>query len=371
MIIWVAAVAFFYTLVAQRRRPAYRLYGQSGEVKRVPLLVAVLVFGYIIFWAGIRTGYVDTRAYINSFENMSSNLLDIPKYWNFDNKSPGFDTIEIIFKAIISKDFHMWLMANALVSGILIMVTLRRRSCDFFYSSFLFITTLNFTWLLNGIRQFVVASVLFYLSGLIEQRKTAKFIIAALLCATIHFSALLLIPVYFFVTDKPFGKKILIFTVIIIVASFLVDSWTSIFEEIFEETIFDGYTEQFEGDDGVNPIRVLVAAVPTLIAFIMRKKIDSEAPPFIKMCVNMSIMSVGFYFLGIFTSGILVGRLPIFFELYNLILLPYLIHYCFEKRSVGMVKAASIALYLVFYYLQMSNSYYISDLTGLVGGGLL
>ena len=82
----------------------------------------------------------------------------------------------------------------------------------------------------------------------------------------------------------------------------------------------------------------------------------------------MSVICAGIYFLGIFTSGILVGRLPIYFELYNLILLPYLLKECFTKESSKIMFVLCTIGFLGFYYLQMKNSYYVSEFTGILSG---
>ena len=60
-----------------------------------------------------------------------------------------------------------------------------------------------------------------------------------------------------------------------------------------------------------------------MIAFCGRKIIAQKNNAFINICVNMSVICVGIYFLVIFTSGVLVGRLPVYFELYNIISVSY------------------------------------------------
>ena len=75
------------------------------------------------------------------------------------------------------------------------------------------------------------------------------------------------------------------------------------------------------------------------------------------MCVNMSLLSTGIYVVSIFTSGILVGRLPIYFSLYNYILLPWELEYIFTVRSKKILYLLMIGAYLVFYYYQLNYSW--------------
>ena len=368
MIMWIVVLGMWNQLVKQSQEKTRRFIQKQSDYK-VPMYLAILTFGYIIFWVGMRSGVADTRAYINSFNAYSSSLTTISQYWDFSEyKSPGFITFSILFKHFISSDYHVWLMTIAILSGIPIMLILRKRSEHFFYSCFLFMTGIIFFWMLNGMRQFWAATIVFLFSDWIEERKTIPFMIIVLLAATIHFTVLVMIPMYFIATAKPFGKKVMIFLGLLLVAVVFLEPFVGAMEDVLSETAYSGVTEQFAQDDGVNPIRVLVMAVTPAIAFCGRKVVAKKGDRFINICVNMSVICAGIYFLGIFTSGILVGRLPIYFEIYNLILLPYLLKECFTKESSKIMFVLCTIGFLGFYYLQMRNSYYVSEFTGILTG---
>ncbi|MFQ7602196.1 EpsG family protein, partial [Faecalimonas umbilicata] len=168
MIIWIVVLGIWNKLVMQAQGETQRFTQKQRDYK-VPMYLAILTFGYIIFWVGMRSGVADTKAYINSFNAYPSSLATIPQYWDFsENKSPGFITFSILFKHFISTDYHMWLMTIAILSGIPIMLILRKKSKYFFYSSFLFMTGLIFFWMLNGMRQFWAATIVFLFSDWIE-----------------------------------------------------------------------------------------------------------------------------------------------------------------------------------------------------------
>ena len=82
-----------------------------------------------------------------------------------------------------------------------------------------------------------------------------------------------------------------------------------------------------------NVFRVLVYSVPTILSLIGLKYIHYENDPVINFCANMSIVSTGLYIISMFTSGIFIGRLPIYASLYNYILLPWEIDHMFTKKS--------------------------------------
>ena len=68
----------------------------------------------------------------------------------------------------------------------------------------------------------------------------------------------------------------------------------------------------------------------------------------------MSIISTSLYLFSMVTSGIFIGRLPIYFSLYsNGILLPWELDNLFTENSKQIVWLFMIIGYLGFYYYQM------------------
>lgn len=353
MIVW---IAFMYLI--------YKMIALMGMRKKVPLLLAILTMGYIIFWVGIREGIYDTAAYIMIFRGSSSKLGDILSAKSINAKSPGFAVFNILFKCFISQDYHVWLMFIALVTGLCIVLVLQKYSVDFFYSMILFMLTLNFTWMLNGMRQFLVASIMFLCSRWIVEKKWIRYLIIVLLLSTIHYSVLIMIPVYWVVQGKPWNKKTMLFICMILVCSCFVGTFSRGLDVILENTAYSGVVSQFASDDGVNPIRVLVMCVPVVLSLLKRRQIEQIDNKYMYMCVNMSIVTAGLYFLGVFTSGILMGRLPIYFELYNLILIPFLIKNCFNNGIRQIMYLLCTLGYLFYFYLQGGNLIYASFITG-------
>lgn len=136
------------------------------------------------------------------------------------------------------------------------------------------------------------------------------------------------------------------------------DVFTDVLDKTMQTTqyatvVSDYQTGVVGQDDGTNPLRVAVYAVPTLLAIVRYKIINYRDDTVINICVNMSIISTCLYLISMVTSGIFIGRLPIYFSLYNLILLPWEIRYMFTDRSRPIVLVLCVVLYLVFYYYQM------------------
>ncbi len=331
--------------------------------KPIPWGYAIVAMGYIVFWAALRSGFVDTSAYIRQFQSMPVGLKEAYDVLFSDVKDKGFVFLQIVFKTTVSRDFHMWLALIAVATAVPIMVVFRNRSVVFLYSMFLFVCSTTVVWMFNGIRQLLVAALMFGFGYLIEERKFVKFLIVLFICATIHGTAWLMMPMYFFVTDKPFGKRMLIFIFAVLACAVSVAPLMDSMETVLEDTHYSGNLKQFAEDDGVHPLRVLFSCIPVVLAVVRRKQIMSLNNRYINMCVNMSTIAAGLYFVGMFTSGIMIGRLPIYFVMYSYVLFPYLFEYVYKEAKSSLYFVISM-VYLVFFYLMTRNIYYISDILG-------
>lgn len=361
MIIYNSMIFLVLILLATTRTKVMN----NGSIFSVytPKSVAYIAMGYIVFWAGIRTQFVDTTAYIRSF-NYADTGIDkaIAVFWG-EGKDKGWEFLMISFKTLISDNYHWWLTLVAAATGIPIARTLRRYSVNFTYSMYLFITSTTFIWMFNGIRQFLAAAIMFGLCNLLFLKKRNLYIIAVLLCSMIHGTVVIMLPMYFIVHETPFKKRMLLFIFAIMVSTFFISPLLEGMETMLKDTSYASNLEQFAEDDGVNPIRVLFMSIPVVLAFIKRNKIETLHNDFLNVCVNMSTISVGIYVIGIFTSGIMIGRLPIYFSLYNFLLIPYLIRELYNNKSKHLYWIIGL-IYLAFYYIMARGYYYNSNLTG-------
>ena len=139
--------------------------------------------------------------------------------------------------------------------------------------------------------------------------------------------------------------------IVVIVAVMFANQFTNILDTMLSETQYENVVSDWQSwqDDGTNFLRVLVYCVPTIISLIGLKSIRQEDDPLINLCTNMSIASAGLYVISMFTSGVFIGRLPIYFSLYNYILLPWEINKIFTKQSARLIYIAMIIAYLGFY----------------------
>ena len=329
--------------------------GEDVYEPRAHLFMALVTFAVIIFFAGARSRVGDTLAYIKMFNDypLFQNAHDI--IFDSSAREPGFRLFSILIKTYISDNYTVWLSIIAVISGICVMIPLYKYSCNFGVSAFLFIASCQFTWMFNGMRQFLVAAIIFSCTILILKNKTLLYILIVCVLSTIHQSALLLIPMYFIAQGEPWNKRTLLFIGCIVLAMLFTSKFTNLLTDVVEQTDYSSSVNEFKAtDDGTNPIRILVESVPIILAFIYRNKIKDKLTPIIKLSINMSLIASGLYIISkVARSGILLGRLPIYFSMYNLILLPWLLRNIFDKKEKDLVYYIMIICYIAFFYYQM------------------
>ena len=367
MILWVFLIYLVYSMTHKEEIKLTDYNIQQGIQKKIPLVYAVLVFGYFIFWIGMRSGIADTFQYISTYKLISADFSTAWSQIEWDGKNPGFDLFNALFKCFISQDYHWWLMTIAIVCGVCLVIVFRKYSVNYFMSCFLFMTMITYTWMLNGMRQFIAVAILFLCCDWIKDGKFIKFLIAVLILSTVHFTCIMMIPIYFVARLKPWSKKIVLFIFAIILLCVFAEPFFGELDNILSDTGYSGFTEQFAEDDGVNPIRVLFYAIPPLIAFWKRNVLAAyyEKNRMLPIMINMSLITAALYLVGVFTSGILIGRLPIYCEVYNLILMPYLLYVGFNKQERKIIMPVYVMVMLLFFYLRCFP-YYVSDFTGYV-----
>ena len=168
-----------------------------------------------------------------------------------------------------------------------------------------------------------------------------------------------MIPIIFIVQGKAWNKRTMVFIVGIIVILLFIGEFTSWLDTALSDTQYKNVVKDYTAweDDGTNPLRVLVYSIPAIISFGARKIIRQSEDKVINIATNMSIISAGIYVVSMFTSGIFIGRLPIYCSLFSYLLLPWELKNVFKETMRQHITFAMIVLYLVFYFYQMHIVY--------------
>ena len=313
------------------------------------------VLPYII-WAAGRRNFGDTQMYLITFRDAPSVLAKIPEYLQSHTKDKGYSIFMIVEKALLGNSELVFFLIIAIIQLFCIVRIYRKYSTDYWTSMFLFIVSTDYlSWMHNGIRQFLAATLIFSTMDLVLEKKYIKEIVVILVASTIHGSALIMLPIIFIVQGKALNKKTMMVLLSMLAAVLMIDKFTPILNELLADTQYNDMigNEIWAVDNGTSVMRVLVYSVPALFAIIGRKYIKHSEDPVINLCVNSSLITMGLYLLSAVSSGIYIGRLPIYTSLTGYILLPWLIEHMFTENSAKIIRTCMYGAYLVFFYFQM------------------
>ena len=340
---------------AKTANQQYKVYA-AGEYeiryKRFTAMAVVAVLSYVA--ATRHPNFIDTRSYYNHYMREAGTWESIVNIYNGNGKDKAFYIFTAALKAILGDRVQMYFGIVAAVPLLCLMAVYRKHSCNFFISVFLFLAGGDYVqWSHNGIRQFIAVGITFAAMDLLLQRKLLRYWIVVAVASLFHGTALIMIPVSIVVLGKPWGKLMVLFMAAVCIAGSSLDSLMSAITSLMENTQYANDVDDLMATGGTNVIRVLVFCIPPLMALLFRRQITQLNVPIINLAVNMSVVSMGVYIISMFTSGIYIARLPIYFSLFNYMLLPWMIERFFEKNSAKLVYLALIACYMGFYYYQM------------------
>lgn len=346
--VWIAFIA----LISQVKDVTSETVVQGENVYRWRFWAALLAFAPVIYLAALTAPRSDTVLYLTIYRKLSTSWSGLLANLATAESGQGFTVFEWIIKNISRGNESVFRVALALLHSIPVLYVFRKYSDDFILSLYLFVATgCHIGWMMNGLRQFLAVSIIMAGTPLMLKKKYIPLIGVILLATTIHSSAILMLPVVFIVQGEAWNRKTLFFILIAIVMMYAFSRYTGLLDSLLENTEYAGVMANVTemGDDGTNPIRVLVNSVPMIMALVGKKNMSEENNPLINLCVNMSVITTGLYLVSMVTSGIMLGRLPIYTSLYSYILLPYLIKKIFTEESARLVTVSMIVLYFAYY----------------------
>lgn len=358
LFVLLAAVAIFASAAGQ----TYTIEVHGRREVRYSWVPVLIIMIPLIYLAGTRANIGDTAAYRISFHNMSTSFSELLDALAGESKDKGFTVFTFFLKSIVGDNDKVYFTIIATICLMCVAVVYKKHSCNFIMSMFLFIASSDYVqWNYNGMRQFIAVAVIFAASDLLLKKKYVWYYAIILVMSAIHASALIMIPISLVVQGRPWNTRTVLFTVAALLAINFSSGLRDLITEFMSETQYSGEVGQFLETDGTNIFRVLVFCIPPVMALAFRSYLLPANDPVLDLATNMSIISMGMYIVSSVTSGIFIGRIPIFFSLHNYILLPWLIENVFDKRSQKLVYAIVIVCYLAFYWYQMTTAWDFSE----------
>lgn len=359
ILLWIGLCALFAKYVKLTK--AETVCGIEEE--RYHWFFAIIVFLPVIIMAGYRSRwFADTGLYVSTYLNMPETFSDIPHYLEKSTKDKGFAFLSCLLRVILGDDFRLYLFLIALIQGILLVRFYRKYSINYVFSIFLFVASTDcISWMFNGIRQFIAVTIILAATPLMIKetnspilKKYLPLVLVIIFASFFHQSALIMIPIVLFVQGEAWSKKTLLFIAIVLLTLVFIDSFTSLLDNALSDTQYKNVVSDYKNwnDNGTNPIRVVFYSVPAILSFIERKKINSSGSAIIRISANMSIISAGLFIVSMVTSGIYIGRLPVYCSMFGYILLPWELKNLSDESTNKIVTSVMVVLFIIFYIYQ-------------------
>ena len=337
---------FFLSMGSQTQREEET---ESETVIRYTPFFATLVFLPVIIMAVWGPPRSDTYLYLQNYRALPNKLTEGFRE-AFSSKGPAFIMLGIFVKTVFGSNPTIYRLVLALIHAIPVITVFRRYSDDYLFSIFLFLCQgIHLAWMMNGIRQFVAVTMIFAATPWLIEKKYVNVILVILAASAFHRTALFMLLVVFVVQGKAWNRRTLIFIALTIVATLVFSRNGGMFDSILDLAGYSIHAAKEFGDDGANPVRVLITMVPLILAYISRDILEEANDGMLNICVNMCVISTGTMLVATVTSGIMVGRMDIYTSLYSMILLPYLIDAYFSENNKAVVKSIAAILYFILF----------------------
>jgi len=296
------------------------------------------VLASLVIISGFRANIGDTFFYKHIYE-----INDFTWEFIVSQKDIGFGILQMLLKKI-SDDPQIMIFTTAVITNVLIIAVFLKYSRMIELSVYVYITGGLFLVSMNGIRQVLAAAIIFAATTYLIHGNWFKYFLVVFFASTFHQSALILIPIYFFVRYKAWSKATLIllaFSLFIVVGF---HQFSSLLFAAIGDSQYGHYSNFDEG--GANILRVVVDAVPLLIAYLGREKLRTIFPSS-DYIVNMAL--IGFMFMIISTQNWIFARFGIYFTLYQLILISWIVK-LFNRKDQRIIYFSLLICYFLYYF---------------------
>lgn len=366
IVYWLLLAWTTFVALTWKKWFVFKVCTVGGKTEAKPLLVSyIFAMLPLIFIIGMRSGIADTAAYIATFKALPTTFSEILKLSGRDHL---FYQVSALIKCIYPHK-NFWLTIIALVQTFLICVTVKRYSEMPGISFFFFIASTEFTYMLNGMRQFVAVTILFAAFHFLVEKKYIPYILLIILAAQFHGTAYVMLLGLLVSFIKPWSKPMYAFAVAVTVAMIFLEPILSGLQIFFEDSEYSSEMADLMAAEGINIIRAFVAFVPLVIGFFFRKnKLLFENRKTV-LAFNMSILNAAFFIAASIVGGNLMARFAEYFTIFQLLLYPAIFKNCFRK---GMERNVFVLifglLYCIWFWYQLDvtwNLYYVSDVLGL------
>jgi hypothetical protein len=329
---------------------------ESTSILRIQHFMVLLIISIVV---GFRYQVgVDWESYKEVFFHIKNN----PSIQFFDQTDePGFFYINKII-AGLGLGYQWMFFTVAFISWFFLFKSVPKTILPFFI--FFLFADEYFFWGMNGVRQFVAIGIFLFSIHFIINRNFWYFLISVFIASLFHYSALLLIPIYFIPFSRFYNQKFwfLAFAVsfffsqsIVLVnglKQFLI--YLTQFIPIIHNYVLYVETELFEARElAGSGLGVIFKTIITLFILYFSKRIVEKYP---QTKVYFILFFVGAIINNLFFTFQIIGRINVYFLIIRNILLATIIFEILKGKYSRYVAIGILTLYFLLFLVSIYNS---------------
>lgn len=338
-------VCTFFAYVIQTRTIRYQSTINCIRKDTQAKVIYAVILLWIILFSGLRSRYNDTSTYMIGFQ-----MLD-PKSVGFSDlfsSYGGFEVYQKIIKQYISDNPQVLIFVSAVLVGLLYIPFLARHTNHFGETIFLFLIG-DYIFSMGGIKQSLAIGIALHAISSYLDKRYIKAIILLLIAMSFHPYAICLVCIVA-LQDEVWSVKCVLLSAVFVVLFMNLDSLFGLLSAIGKD-----YSSEDMSSYTINPIRVLVEAVPVAISFLYRKKLNVSQDKYLILGVNMQVISFVFIALGLLFNPIYLGRMATYFSALSCIAIPKMLNVAFKNTKNGR--------YWTVLYYAFFGVYFLMDMT--------
>ena len=306
------------------------------------LLAVLFVFFFACRW------YVGTdfpNYYRRYFLSGNANILSL-----IGGRDWGFYTLTAIIYKIWPQQYIKYSIIIGLIIYIPVILTYREIATNYCMTICLYVSMCLYTWPYNGTRQAIAVGIMFCAAVRLNQdNKIGRFLALAVVAFLFHATAVFIIPFILAARSNAWGKKIVIPALMVVISVIILPRiWTYVIgflEFVGQDKMAEDYGDLVSLRAGINILRIIVAVLPLIIAYLFRIQIQRHYENY-NFVTNMCLLNFVFLLCAYRITNL--SRFAAYFNLYLAAFVPEIKH-IFNERS----KRISNVTIFILYYLHM------------------
>lgn len=310
----------------------------------------ILLFLFLILFAGLRTSYNDTSNYISGFVNSETIRPFLSNRENLELlNNPLFYGFQALVRTFSSNPNVFFIICAIIVNYLNIkFIKTYTDTENFAFSMFLYVALGTLMLTIAAQKQTLAMSVLTLALSALFDKNYIKYYVIVFLAGLIHTYAWL----FFFLPlldCKPWSMRSFILLLGTFFIMYTFQSTISTFVEVADQIGKNIPLEEVFDGNQMNILRVAVYSVVPFTALFFKGRINAHIDRKNSIFIQMSIISLMFMMMGTMNGANMFGRCANYFEIGMICVLPWIVRQLFTKQSVAIVLLTASVCFTGFY----------------------